>query len=151
MGAKEQPHNKDVPVADMTNWHGADGYLFAAPTRFGMMCAQMKAFWDTTGGLWASGALLGKPAGWLTSTGTPNGGQETTILTAVTQLTHHGMIYVPQGYAYPAIQFDTTTVHGISPWGVSTIAGYVHRGACVCVCRMCARVWEGQRTPLAWR
>jgi hypothetical protein len=60
--------------------------------RFGMMASQMKAFFDTTGGLWQKGALHGKPASFFTSTASQNGGQETTIMTAVTQLTHHGMV-----------------------------------------------------------
>ena len=57
------------------------------------------------------------------STGTPGGGQETTALTAVTQLTHHGMIFVPYGYQSPETQFDVSTVHGGSPYGAGCFAG----------------------------
>ena len=60
--------------------------------RFGMMAAQMKGFFDATGMLWQKGALHGKPASMFTSTASQGGGQETTIMTAVTQLAHHGMV-----------------------------------------------------------
>ena len=62
-----------------------------------MMAAQMKAFWDATGSLWSTGALIGKPITYFTSTASINGGQETTALTAITQAVHHGMVYVPIG------------------------------------------------------
>lgn len=68
--------------------------LFGLATRFGMMNAQMKSFMDGTGGLWGSGALVGKPAGCFVSVGTQGGGMETTALTFVTQCTHHGMVFV---------------------------------------------------------
>jgi multimeric flavodoxin WrbA len=75
MGAADLHHNDDVPEVDRDTWHLADGFVFGFPTRYGMMCAQMKAFWDGTGGLWAKGALVGKPATFIISTGTQNGGQ----------------------------------------------------------------------------
>eukprot|EP00053_Salpingoeca_punica_P005044 m.52355 g.52355 ORF g.52355 m.52355 type:complete len:259 (+) comp13065_c0_seq2:500-1276(+) len=100
-----------------------DGILFGIPTRYGMMSAQMKAFFDGTGGLWTSGALVGKYAGIFVSTGTMQGGQETTALTTVTQLAHHGMIFVPCGYSFGAKMFDVSTVHGGTPYGASTFAG----------------------------
>ena len=65
--------------------------------------------------------LIGKPAGVFFSTGTQNGGQETTALTFVTQLTHHGMLFVPMGYSTPLL-FDLTELHGGSPYGSGTIA-----------------------------
>ncbi|XP_051216553.1 quinone-oxidoreductase QR2 [Lolium perenne] len=101
----------------------ADGILFGFPTRFGMMAAQMKAFFDTTGGLWQSGALAGKPAGVFFATGTQGGGQETTALTAVTQLTHHGMLFVPVGCTQGAGMFVMDEVKGGSPYGAGTFAG----------------------------
>lgn len=76
-----------------------DGFIFGFPTRFGIMASQMKAFWDSMGGLWAKGALIGKPAAIFTSTSTQGGGTETTILTALPMLVHHGMIFVPMGYS----------------------------------------------------
>ena len=83
----------------------------------------MKAFFDSTGGLWAAGSLVGKPATMLTSTASQGGGQETTIMTAVTQLTHHGMIFVPPGYTFGPSMFDLAALHGGSPWGAGTFAG----------------------------
>ncbi|CAE7329042.1 unnamed protein product, partial [Symbiodinium sp. KB8] len=92
-------------------------------TRFGKIAAQLKAAFDATGGHWQKGALRGKPVGLFFSTATQGGGQETTALTAVTQFTHHGMIYVPHGYGSPAIQFDNSKAHGGSPYGPGTLAG----------------------------
>ncbi|GFR49389.1 hypothetical protein Agub_g11441 [Astrephomene gubernaculifera] len=91
--------------------------------RFGMMAAQMKAFFDATGGLWQKGALHGKPASMFTSTASQGGGQETTIMTAVTQLAHHGMIYVPSGFAAGPGMFDVKEARGGSAWGPGTLAG----------------------------
>jgi len=87
------------------------------------MASQMKAFWDATGGLWGSQALAGKPAGFFVSTASQGGGQETTIFTAVTQLAHHGMIYVPMGYGFGGELYDTNVARGSSPWGAGTLAG----------------------------
>ena len=81
----------------------------------------MKAFWDTTGGLWQSGGLVGMPAGVFFSTATQNGGQETTALTWVTQLVHHGMIFVPMGYSTKLLM-DLEAPHGGSPYGPGTLA-----------------------------
>ena len=90
--------------------------------RFGMMCAQMKALFDATGGLWQSGALAGKPASLFTSTGTQGGGQETTIMTALTQLVHHGMIFIPPGYTHGSALFGMDEIRGGGPWGAGTFA-----------------------------
>mmetsp|Transcript_17658 Transcript_17658/g.50579 ORF Transcript_17658/g.50579 Transcript_17658/m.50579 type:complete len:203 (-) Transcript_17658:95-703(-) len=112
----------DVPIATPDILESADGIIFGIPTRYGMAAAQMKAFMDSTGGLWQKQALAGKPAAIFFSTGTQNGGQETTALTFVTQLTHHGMIYVPLGYA-ASEAFDLSEPHGGSPYGAGTLAG----------------------------
>ncbi len=87
-----------------------------------MMASQMKAFFDATGGLWQKGALHGKPASMFTSTATQGGGQETTIMTAVTQLAHHGMIYVPPGFGAGSIMFGMDQARGGSAWGAGTLA-----------------------------
>ncbi|CAM9938367.1 unnamed protein product [Laminaria digitata] len=92
------------------------------PTRFGMAPAQMKGVLDATGSLWQKGSLVGKPGGCFFSTSCQAGGQETTALTFVTQLAHHGMIYVPIGYSSPLL-FNNDEVHGGSPHGAGTIAG----------------------------
>lgn len=99
-----------------------DGFIFGTPARFGMMCTQMKHFFDLTGGLWQSRGLVGKPGSFFVSTATPNGGTETTALTGITQLVHHGMPFVPLGYTTPAL-FNMSEVHGGSPYGASTFAG----------------------------
>ncbi|KXZ44941.1 hypothetical protein GPECTOR_60g718 [Gonium pectorale] len=117
------PKPDDVPVIDTHTLPDADAFVFGFPTRFGMMAAQMKAFFDTTGALWQQGALFGKPASMFTSTATQGGGQETTILTAVSQLAHHGMIYVPTGYAAGGVMFGVQEPKGGSPWGAGTLAG----------------------------
>jgi len=117
------PHPwKDVPVITAADLEKADAVMFGIPTRFGMMAAQMKAFFDSCGQLWTKGALIGKPAGIFFSTATQNGGQETTALTAVTQLTHLGMIFVPMGYSTPLL-FGMDEVRGGSPYGAGTFAG----------------------------
>ena len=68
-----------------------------------MIPSQVKSVLDATGSLWKTGALVGKPAGVFFSTANQGGGQESTALTFVTQLTHHGMIYVPIGYSSPLL------------------------------------------------
>ncbi|KAK1262848.1 hypothetical protein QJS04_geneDACA009462 [Acorus gramineus] len=100
-----------------------DGFLFGFPTRYGCMSAQMKAFFDSTGGLWKEQSLAGKPAGFFVSTGTQGGGQETTAWTAVTQLAHHGMLFVPIGYTFGAGMFKMDSIRGGSPYGAGVYAG----------------------------
>jgi NAD(P)H dehydrogenase (quinone) len=78
LGKMGAPPKTEVPFITPNDLAEADGILFGFPTRFGMMCAQMKAFFDATGGLWREQKLAGKPAGIFYSTGTQGGGQETT-------------------------------------------------------------------------
>mmetsp|Transcript_16732 Transcript_16732/g.33821 ORF Transcript_16732/g.33821 Transcript_16732/m.33821 type:complete len:207 (-) Transcript_16732:188-808(-) len=120
MGAPEK--NADHKEATPADLEAADGIIFGIPTRFGMAAAQVKALIDRTGGLWMKGKLVGKPAGMFVSTGTQGGGQETTALTFVTQLVHHGMVYVPIGYACPKLM-DMSEIHGGSPYGAGCLAG----------------------------
>jgi NAD(P)H dehydrogenase (quinone) len=120
MGA---PPKSEVPHLAPSDLPEADGFLFGFPTRYGMMAAQFKSFLDATGGLWRTQSLAGKPAGIFISTGSQNGGQETTALTAITQLTHHGMIFVPIGYTFGAGMFEMNEVKGGSPYGSGTFAG----------------------------
>lgn len=117
------PPKSDVPIISAADLPNADGFIFGFPTRFGTFPAQFKAFLDSTGSLWQTGALVGKPAGLFTSTATQNGGQETTLLTAVTALTHHGMLFVPVGYSFGGGMFDVEVAHGGSPYGAGTLAG----------------------------
>jgi len=91
-----------------------------SPTRFGNMAAPLKHFLDGTGELWASGALAGKPAAVFTSTASLHGGQESTLLSMMLPLLHHGMVLVGLPYTEPALS-ETTT--GGTPYGASHVAG----------------------------
>lgn len=113
--------NQPAPVADPKEIGGYDAIIFGTPTRFGNMAAQMRNFLDQTGGLWAQGALAGKVGSVFTSTGT-GGGNESTIMSFVNTLMHHGMIYVGLPYTCPVLA-DVSEVKGGSPWGAATIAG----------------------------
>lgn len=110
-----------APVAAPAELAGYDAIIFGTPTRFGNMAAQMRNFLDQTGGLWAKGGLVGKVGSVFSSTGT-GGGNESTIMSFVNTLMHHGMIYVGLPYACPELA-DVSEVKGGSPWGAATIAG----------------------------
>ena len=99
-----------------------DAIVVGAPTRFGRMPAQMAQFWDTTGGLWFSGALVGKVGAAFTSTGSQHGGQETTLFSILTNLMHQGLTIVGLDYGFKG-QMGVDEVVGGSPYGASTIAG----------------------------
>lgn len=119
LGAPPRPDFAEATIETLREY---DAFLFGVPTRFGTFPSQFKAFWDLTGALFAKGELIGKPAGVFVSTGSPGGGQETTVINTLSTLTHHGMVYVPLGYRSPLItSFDE--VHGSSPWGAGTFAG----------------------------
>jgi len=114
---------KDAPVADPRgDLQGIDGIIVLIPTRFGNMASQMRNFWDQTGDDWARGALIGKPAAVITSSGTQHGGQETTIISTMLTLLHHGCILVGFPYSFKE-QMTMDEITGGSPYGVSTIAG----------------------------
>ena len=100
---------------------GYDAIIVGAPTRYGRMPAQMAAFWDTTGGLWAKGALVGKVGGAFTSTASQHGGQETTLFSIITNLLHHGLSIVGLDYGFQG-QMGVDEVRGGSPYGATTIA-----------------------------
>ncbi|XWS28704.1 hypothetical protein CRYUN_Cryun25bG0094300 [Craigia yunnanensis] len=112
----------EVPEIRPEQLMDADGFLFGFPSRFGVMAAQFKAFFDATNELWERQALAGKPAGIFWSTGFHGGGQELTALTAVTQLAHHGMIFVPLGYTFGNGMFEMNEVKGGSSYGAGTYA-----------------------------
>lgn len=113
--------DQSAPVADPKELGGYDAIIFGTPTRFGNMAAQMRNFLDQTGSLWVKGALVGKVGSVFASTGT-GGGNESTIMSFVNTLMHHGMVYVGLPYACPELS-DITEVKGGSPWGAATIAG----------------------------
>lgn len=109
-----------APIAAPAELADYDAVILGVPTRFGNMPAQMKQFLDQTGGLWASGALVGKVGSVMTSTATQHGGQETTIITTQIVLQHHGMTIVPLSYAY-AGQSGVDKLRGGSPYGATAI------------------------------
>ena len=113
--------DQSAPVASPKELGDYDAIIFGSPTRFGNMTAQMRNFLDQTGSLWMSGALVGKVASVFTSTGT-GGGNESTILTFIPTLLHHGMIYVGLPYSCPELT-DISELKGGSPYGAGTIAG----------------------------
>jgi NAD(P)H dehydrogenase (quinone) len=114
--------DQEAPVATVADLANYDAIIVGVGTRYGRMAAQMAAFWDQTGGLWAKGALVGKVGGVFTSTATQHGGQETTIISTITQLLHHGMVIVGLPYAW-AGQMTLDEITGGSPYGASTITG----------------------------
>lgn len=117
------PAKSSYPVIEPEQLTQYDGVLLGIPTRYGNFPAQWKAFWDKSGSVWQSGGYWGKYAGIFVSTGTPGGGQETTAVSAMSTLAHHGFIYVPLGYKTVFAQLtDLSEVHGGSPWGAGTYA-----------------------------
>lgn len=117
------PPKKDYPIATPETLLAYDAFLFGIPTRYGNQPAQWRTFWDQTGGLWQSGGLWGKYAGVFVSTGGSGGGQESTVIASLSTFTHHGLIYVPLGYAktFPQLS-DLSEARGGSPWGAGTFA-----------------------------
>ncbi len=96
------------------------GLALGSPTRFGNMAAPMKHFWDTTGEIWMKGNLINKVAGVFTSTGSLHGGQESTLISMMIPLLHHGMIIHGLPYSEPELSATTT---GGTPYGPSHLAG----------------------------
>lgn len=97
-----------------------DGLILGSPTRFGNMAAPLKHFLDQTGGLWQKGSLTDKPAAVFTSTGSLHGGQETTLLSMMLPLLHHGMLMVGLPYREAALM---STHAGGTPYGASHWSG----------------------------
>ena len=110
----------DIPEVTLDDMEWADGYLFSAPTRFGVVASQLRAFIDTVGGLWFQGKLADKTFSAMTSAQNPHGGQETTLQSLYTTAMHWGAIITAPGFTDPA-QFDA----GGNPYGVSANAGEV--------------------------
>ena len=109
-----------APYVELSDLEQCIGLALGSPTRFGNMAAPLKYFLDSTGALWHSGALSGKPAALLTSTSTPHGGQETTLISMMLPLLHHGMLIV--GLPYTEAEL-TSTASGGTPYGASHFAG----------------------------
>ena len=113
---------QDAPIATVQDLADYDAVIIGVPTRFGRMPAQMAAFLDQAGGLWASGKLVGKVGSVFGSTATQHGGQETTLFSVITNMLHFGMVIVGLPYSYGG-QMGLTEIHGLSPYGATTIAG----------------------------
>ena len=109
------------PFATHEDLHECGGLVLGSPTRFGNMAAALKYFLDGTAAEWFSGTLAGKPAGVFTSTASLHGGQETTLLSMMLVLLHHGMVITGLPYTEPAL---TRTSGGGSPYGASHYSGW---------------------------
>jgi NAD(P)H dehydrogenase (quinone) len=109
-----------APYATAADLHECAGLALGSPTRFGNMAAPLKHFLDTTGAPWISGTLAGKPAAVFTSTSTQHGGQESTLLSMMLPLLHHGMLIL--GVPYTEAALNRTTSGG-TPYGASHVAG----------------------------
>ena len=108
------------PYATHEDLINCDGLALGSPTRFGNMAAPMKYFIDSTSDIWASGNLIGKPATVFSSTASLHGGQETTLLTMMMPLLHHGMLMLGIPYSESGL---TTTDSGGTPYGATHVAG----------------------------
>ena len=110
-----------APIATVQELPEYDAIIFGTPTRFGMMCAQMRNFLDQTGSLWFGDKLVGKVGSVFCSTGTQHGGQETTITSFHATLLHLGFIVVGVPYSCKTL-VDMSQITGGSPYGASTLA-----------------------------
>lgn len=108
------------PYATLEDLQYCAGVAFGSPTRFGNMAAPLKYYLDKTGGLWQSGALINKPAGFFTSATSMHGGQESTLISMMLPMIHHGAIIVGVPYNESAL-YSTTS--GGTPYGPSHFAG----------------------------
>ena len=112
-----------APYAELADLEQCIGLALGSPTRYGNMAAALKYFIDSTTPLWLKGALIGKPAAVFTSSGSLHGGNETTLLTMMLPLLHHGMTIVGLPYSEPAL---STTQSGGTPYGASHIGGAMY-------------------------
>ena len=109
--------------ASLEDLQDCAGLALGSPTRFGNMASPMKYFWDQTATQWLSGALQGKPACVFTTSGSMHGGQETTLITMMIPLLHHGMLLL--GLPYSEVALSRTT-RGGTPYGASQVSGTAH-------------------------
>lgn len=109
-----------APYAELRDLEECIGLALGSPTRFGNMASALKYFWDGTANLWMKHTLVGKPAALFTSTGSMHGGQESTLLSMMLPLLHHGMVIVGLPYSEPEL---STTLSGGTPYGASHVAG----------------------------
>jgi NAD(P)H dehydrogenase (quinone) len=112
--------NGGSPYVEARDLEECIGLAMGSPTHFGNMAAPLKYFLDSTGGLWLKGALVGKPAAVFTSTTSMHGGQESTLLSMMVPLLHHGMVILGIPYTEPAL---SKTREGGTPYGASHVSG----------------------------
>jgi NAD(P)H dehydrogenase (quinone) len=112
--------DEGAPYVELADLEDCAALALGSPTRFGNMAAPLKHFLDTTSALWLSGALAGKPAAVFTSTSSMHGGQETTLVSMMLPLLHHGMLIVGVPYTEPDL---ISTQSGGTPYGASHTAG----------------------------
>jgi NAD(P)H dehydrogenase (quinone) len=129
--------DEGAPYATLADLRECTGIILGSPTRFGNMAAPLKHFLDSTATDWVSGTLVGKPAGVFTSTSTQHGGQETTLVSMMLPLLHHGMLIVGIPYTEAALN---RTSGGGSPYGASHVSGVSDQHAISEDERMLARV-----------
>ena len=108
------------PYVELSDLERANGLVLGSPTRFGNMAAPMKYFIDSTSTSWLNGKLIGKPASVFTSSSSMHGGQESTLLSMMLPLFHHGMLVMGLPYSEPEL---SQTSSGGTPYGVSHVAG----------------------------
>jgi len=107
-----------APYAELNDLEDCSGLVLGSPTHFGNMAASLKHFIDGSGSLWMSGALIGKPAAVFTSTASMHGGQESTLLSMLVPLLHHGMVLMGLPYSEASLHQTTT---GGTPYGASRL------------------------------
>jgi len=117
---KAKEIQKDVSIAKLEELENIDGIILGSPTRFGNMCSQLRNFLDQTGSLWMKGSLIGKPAGVFCSTASLHGGQETTLISMMFTLLHHGAIIIGVPYSVKEL---VETQKGGTPYGPTAVVG----------------------------
>ena len=115
-GTAPQIPERGAPYVELSDLEQCGGLALGSPTRFGNMAAPLKHFFDSTAGLWLAGTLAGKPAAVFTSTSSMHGGQETTLLSMMLPLLHHGMLLLGIPYTQPELN---ATQSGGTPYGAS--------------------------------
>ena len=113
--------SRGAPYVELADLQECSGLALGSPTRFGNMAAPMKYFWDGTISTWLNGELQGKPACVFTSSGSQHGGNETTLLSMMLPLFHHGMVLLGLPYSEPELSHTSS---GGTPYGVSHVAGH---------------------------
>lgn len=117
--SKDSIPTQGAPYVSLSDLNNCQGLALGSPTHFGNMAAPMKYFWDNTTEIWFAGSLVGKPAVVFTSTGSMHGGQESTLLSMMLPLMHHGMLLMSVPYSESALR---TTKTGGTPYGPSHLA-----------------------------